>query len=163
VLTWDIGVLSYTADVQRTFTVTATQTITNTDYGVRADNSETVTGSDDVVTTIAPTLSITKTAPFSVTTGSDITFTLTVTNTGGLATGVVITDRVPAGATHVTGGSFTDPIVTWNVGDVSYATSVQRTFTVTATQTITNTDYGVSAHGGYKPIHAPQPVTVRIE
>src|SRR6202162_663739 len=54
-----------------------------------------------------PVLTISKSAPASVVSGQNLTYTLTYGNTGsGDAAGVVINDTVPAGATFVsaTGG-----------------------------------------------------------
>lgn len=165
-VSWNVGDVAYAAVEPRTFTVTATQTLTNADYAVSADNSATVLGTGGVTTTIAPTLSITKTAPSSVVAGSEITFTLMVTNTGGLATGVVITDRVPLNAAFIRADEGISPaagVLTWTLSTpLSYTRSVSRTFVVTATQTITNAHYGVMADGGYR-VPAPMPVIVRID
>ena len=166
IVTCDVGDVPYQQTAQCTFTVTATQTITNDDYRAIPTNGAPASGTDTIVTTIAPTLSIMKAAPYSVTTGSEITFTLSVTNTGGLATDVIITDAVPLNASFIrAAGSYSHNtgVLTWTLSTpLSYATTVTRTFVVTATETITNAKYGVTAKGGYRA-YAPMPVVVRVE
>ncbi len=100
-----------------------------------------------------PGLDISKTGPAKATPGEPITFTLTITNYGPItATNVLITDAIPSGANvvePVPGGSVDLPVVAWTVDELGpndAAISVQ--FVVTATQTITNSDYGVSCAEG---------------
>ena len=69
-----------------------------------------------------------------VVTGSDVTYTLTVTNHGPSdATGVVMTDDVPAGTSFVSadnGGIETAGTVTWNLGSLADGASVTVHVTV---------------------------------
>jgi uncharacterized repeat protein (TIGR01451 family) len=166
VLSWDIGQLAYGESVIRTFVVTASQTITNEHYGARSDNGSTVTGTPEVVTTIAPDLSITKSGPSMAAVGMEITYTLTVTNNGGLASGVVVTDAVPLNATFVSasdGGSLITAtnVVTWNLGGLNTYDMQELTFTVIASQTITNDDYWAIPEGG-DPVRGTDAVTTVI-
>lgn len=100
-----------------------------------------------VIITDKPLLEITKSGPDSADPGELITYTLTVTNNGLTdASGVVITDVLPTGASYVSGGTLTpENIVTWNVPSLpANGGSVQVTFTVTTDQGIVNTDYGAT-------------------
>ena len=89
-----------------------------------ANNSATDT---DTITATAD-LSVTKTAPSgTVPQFSNVVFTITVTNNGpSAATGVVVTDNLPAGLTYVSndcGASFASPTLTWNVGGLAASAS----------------------------------------
>jgi hypothetical protein len=76
---------------------------------------------------------------------------LIVTNSGNLtATNLVITDTIPSNATYITGGIKAGDVVSWTIPSLAASGGgTQTTFVVTATQTITNSDYGVRADGGY--------------
>ena len=67
--------------------------------------------------------------------GANATFTLTVTNNGpGAATGVTVTDSIPAGLTYVSntcGASYAAPTVTWNIGALANAASISCNIVVT--------------------------------
>ena len=81
-----------------------------------------------------PVISLTKTAPPSVTNGT-VTFTIAYKNSGyGAALGAVLTDKLPNGATFVSasnGGVNNAGTVTWNLGDLAPGASGQVTVTVT--------------------------------
>src|SRR5262245_12297906 len=73
-------------------------------------------------------MAISKTdAPDPVNAGSNITYTLSYSNTGNMnATGVVITDTIPANTSLVSatgGGTLAAGVVTWNIGNVSAGVS----------------------------------------
>ncbi len=109
----------------------------------------------------APHLIIDKSAPAIVTTGSPITYSLIVSNTGDLAaSNVVITDVIPTGANYLSGGTRVGNIVQWAVGTLAPNSGAQVQFVVTATQTITNSQYGVNASGGFNAQGAAALVTV---
>jgi uncharacterized repeat protein (TIGR01451 family) len=67
--------------------------------------------------------------------GATVIYTLTVTNNGPAdATGVVVTDTLPAGLTYVSddcGGLFADPTFTWNVGNLGNGASAVCNVTAT--------------------------------
>jgi uncharacterized repeat protein (TIGR01451 family) len=127
-----------TAAVTYTWPTTGVKTIFVT--ATNAVNA--VTGSHIITLTAFPILSISKSGPISVTAGSPISYTLTVTNSGGLiATNLVITDAIPAGASYIGGGTKIGSVVSWTVPSLAASSGVTRTtFIVTATQTITNSD-----------------------
>ncbi|MBD8078372.1 PKD domain-containing protein [Cellulosimicrobium arenosum] len=66
--------------------------------------------------------------------GEDVTYTVTVANTGEAgATGVDLTVAVPAGASFVAasdGGTFADGTVTWPAAELAAGTSVERELTL---------------------------------
>ncbi len=98
-----------------------------------------------------PRLSISKSGPATALAGDPITYTLTITNSGTApAANPVITDVIPAHAYYVTGGTRVGGVISWGVDSLeAFNGTTQVTFSVTATQVITNSDYRVSADGGY--------------
>jgi uncharacterized repeat protein (TIGR01451 family) len=85
-------------------------------------------------------LSLTKTLTTSgvIHVGDNVVFALTVTNSGpGNATGVVVTDTLPAGLTYVSnscGATFASPTLTWNVGALAASASATCNLTATVNQ-----------------------------
>lgn len=67
--------------------------------------------------------------------GDPVTYTLTASNAGpGDATGVTVTDTLPAGVTYLSndcGASFVDPTVTWNIGPLANGASAICNVSVT--------------------------------
>ena len=114
-------------------------------------------------------LTISKSAPETVTSGSNLTYTITYGNTGNTnATGVVIKDTVPAGTSFVSatgGGTLSAGVVTWNIGTVNAGVTGQTvsfTVNVTATSgTVTNTTYSIEA-GDISPV-AGSPVSTTVQ
>lgn len=88
---------------------------------------------------LAADLALTKTAsPAEVQPQGEVTYTLTVTNNGpGEATGVVITDTLPAGVTFVSSSQCThaNGVVTCNVGTLANGANAVRTVVVRAPST----------------------------
>ena len=120
-----------------------------------APHSQVITGTVDYHTGLASVLinpdvdlSITKTADqASYNVGNTVTYTITVSNSGlNPATGVVVTDTLPAGLTIINadGGSVAGNIITWNIASIM--AGGQQILTLTATvdtgtqgQTLINT------------------------
>ena len=108
-----------------------------------ANNSATDT---DTFSAASADLSLTKTltTPTPIHVGDNVTFALTVTNNGPAnATGVTVTDTLPAGLFYVSndcGAVFASPTLTWSVGALAVTASAtcHLTATVTQTGTITN-------------------------
>jgi uncharacterized repeat protein (TIGR01451 family) len=104
------------------------------------------------VSVALPQLSISKSGPSAVVAGRPITYTLVITNGAPVAaSSLVITDAVPIGASFVAasnGGTLEAGVVSWTVPSLDPTDWLSRTFTVTATGTITNSIYGVSCDEG---------------
>ena len=105
---------------------------------------------------LAAGLTITKSAPATVSPGASLTYTITYGNTGGAdATNVVIRDTVPTGTTFVSatdGGTEAGGVVTWNIGTVGTGVVGQTvSFTVTVTAaagfTVANDSYTIEGDG----------------
>jgi uncharacterized repeat protein (TIGR01451 family)/LPXTG-motif cell wall-anchored protein len=99
---------------------------------------------DEVLTVVAPSLSITKTADAAtVNAGDPIGFTITVTNTGaGVANNVSVNDPLPTG----TG-------VTWSIASQSGGCSI------TGTPTLSCSIPTLAANGGSASVHITSPTT----
>lgn len=96
-----------------------------------------------------PKLAISKTGPSNASVGEPISYTLTITNSSPIsATEVIVTDTLPTGAYYVNGGTMMMDVVRWTIPHLAANSSTQVHFVVTATQTITNSVYGVSCIEG---------------
>ncbi|MGW1022647.1 Ig-like domain-containing protein [Streptomyces sp. NPDC002577] len=89
-------------------------------------------------------LSVTKQGPAEVAAGGQVTYVVTVSNSGpDTATAVTVHDNLPAELTDVTasdGGTVSGTTVTWDVGDLAAGDSIQLTVTGTAPESGTLTD-----------------------
>jgi uncharacterized repeat protein (TIGR01451 family) len=116
--------------------------------------------------TPTPLLAISKSGPVQVFPGQPVTYTLTITNQGTLtATQLVISDVLPLTASYVdgSGGTLQGDTVVWELPQLAArGGEAQVTFAITATQTITNYTYWLSAEGGFQAI-GTQPVITQIE
>lgn len=101
------------------------------------------------VTLPAGGLSIRKQAPPTAVANELIRYDLAVTNhTTATLTNLLITDTIPLYADYIAGGTRSGDLLYWHVTALAPGATVTNTFVVTATQTITNHDYGVRAGGG---------------
>lgn len=100
-----------------------------------------------------PTLAIAKSAAATARIGTDLVYTITYSNSGSAASGVVVRDRLPAGASFVSasdGGTLEGDTVVWNIGDLP-ADGSNRALTLTvrvtgiAGMSIRNEDYVILA------------------
>ncbi len=120
-----------------------------------ANGWQTRIGSFKVPSCGPPALTISKTGQTQVAPNDLITYTLTVTNSGpAIATNLVITDTLPDGASYVSGGTLSgNNVVSFTLDSLAAnGGTVERSFTVTATETIINDDYAVTADSGVNAI-----------
>ncbi len=130
--------------------------ISITAYDTDADGTDDQTGGNEswYSEVVVPQLNINKSAPSQVLPGGLLTYTIKVDETGGLAdaTGVVVTDTVPADTTCCAsigqGGTLAGNDVTWSSLTISKGQSISLTFVVTVGQVpsgtlITNDAYRV--------------------
>ena len=155
---WTVGTIAADGSVNLVLTVTvdagtAGQTITNTATVTAADQTDTDASNDAAsvsVTVTAVDLGLAKAVDDATPDeGQTVTFTVTLTNTGpDAATGVSVSDPVPAGLTFVSAtpstGSYGSGTGVWTVGSVAAGGSATLTLVATVDagtrgQTITNT------------------------
>jgi virginiamycin B lyase len=137
VLTFSVGNLNAGASASFTIVDSPTAAGTLTDQAsvsgsqgdpTPADNSVTLTTSVTPNVTLTPDLALSGDAPSSVTLGSNVTDTLTVTNNGTAgATGVILTDTLPAGVTFDSATDGVTPVagvLTFNIGNLAAGASL---------------------------------------
>src|SRR5206468_3822336 len=163
VVTWNIGALAAggSGSVQLVVQVASPlangSVITNATFSIDSNETAPVAGTA-ITTTVSssPVLTLSKTdAPDPVNAGSNITYTLSYSNTGNAnASGVVITDTVPGNTTFVSatgGGTLAAGVVTWNIGSLNAgsSSSVQLVVQVTSPlpngTVITNPTYSIDS------------------
>ncbi len=148
---WTIGglangassVLTITATVTNHTAITNTATVTSTTF----DNNATNNSAQAIVNVPDANLAVTKTVTDATpAVGSNVTFTVTVTNTGpDTAQAVTVADLLPAGLTFVSAtpsvGTYAAGTGTWTVGAIANAAAptLQIVATVTTHTAITNT------------------------
>lgn len=163
-VTWNIGTVlaGGAGTVQMVVRVTSPlangTVITNSAYSITSNETASIIGVADTTTvTSAPFLVLGKAdSPDPVLAGSNITYTITYSNTGTAgATGVVITDTVPVNTTFVSatsGGIQSGGVVTWTIGPVNAGAlaTVQMVVQVGAGvangSTITNATYSMASN-----------------
>ncbi|MBI5565309.1 MAG: DUF11 domain-containing protein, partial [Chloroflexi bacterium] len=100
-----------------------------------------------------PRLSIGGSAPVAVESGAPITTTFTIGNDGLVtATNVLVTNTLPLNAIYISGGTRVGQVVSWTLGSLAPSASATVNYVVTATATLINSDYRVSAAGGHSAI-----------
>jgi RHS repeat-associated protein/uncharacterized repeat protein (TIGR01451 family) len=145
--TWALGDGEFGTGAVVTHTYPATGTYTAV---VTASDSTRLLTATTPVTIVTPIeLQVGKKGPLTASEGAPITYTLTITNTGAdWATNLVVSDAIPPGAGYVSGGARDGDVVRWAVPSLPGLSTAQVDFVVTATATITNSEYAVSAAGG---------------
>src|SRR5438034_1101136 len=164
VVTWPVGNLAAgaTGSVQMVVRVASPlangTSITNSTYSIDSNETSPVSGASvSTAVTSAPILAVSKTdSPDPVAAGGNLTYTLSYSNTGNAnATGVVLTDTIPANTTFVSataGGILASGAVTWSVGNLAAGASgsvqlVVRVASPLANGTsITNSTYSIDSN-----------------
>ncbi len=180
---WNLGTLAGGSTSSLSLTVQVDGSVANnTPLGNRAqvtwkDSSGNSFGpaSSTVSTTIytAPLLTITKEGPDEATVGSYITFTGTITNTGGTtAENVVLVDYLPAGLTFVSSSNSAiyDPVartVTWNLGSIGSSVAMPGWITVQVDGSVVNgshriNDFSVTWQDGSGTGYGPASATKEV-
>ena len=165
-VTWTIASLANGASSNLTVTVTAPGTVgslTNnvssgsTTYDPQTGNNDGSAAGATVVTSVqSADVQTTVTGPVSATAGTNLIFTILVTNLGpSTAAGVILTNMVPASLAIVnaSGGTINGNIVTWNVGGL--ASGGWNSFTLTLTPPTTGgtfTNIVASTAATYDPV-----------
>jgi uncharacterized repeat protein (TIGR01451 family) len=175
VVSWALGSLSsgQTSNLTLTVTSPASGTLTNTASvsSPTGDPNPTNNTSPPVTTTVTPVadVSVNKAGPANTFAGTNFNYTITVTNAGpSTASGVVVTDTLPAGAVFVfaSGGGTTNAgIVSWSLGSLSAGQTSNLTLTVIspASGTLTNTASVSSPTGDPNPTNnTSPPVTTTV-
>ncbi len=149
-VTWNIGGLAAGASSTVTLVVSVNRplangtVIHNGTYSIDSVETAPTAGADDTTTvTSAPVLSISKTdGPDPVNAGSNLTYTISYSNTGNAnATGVVISDTIPANTAFVSatgGGTQLAGVVTWNIGGLAAGASGTVTLVVSVNSPLAN-------------------------
>jgi uncharacterized repeat protein (TIGR01451 family) len=98
-----------------------------------------------------PDLAIAKHAPATAVTGQPFAYTLTITNSGAMtATNLLVRDALPTGADYIGGGTLVGSEVQWTIPELGgFGQTAVVSFTVSASTDAVNTDYSVTADGGF--------------
>ena len=177
VVTWPT-IVALTNGQGFTFFVTVTApaggTLTNIVSGVTSTvdpvpgNNNGADPSAITITTVTPVadLKIGKIGPATVFAGSNLTYTISVTNFGpSSAGGVVVTDALPVGVIFVSasgGGATNSGVVNWNLGTMTsgQVSNVTVTVTAPASGSLTNTANVSSPTGDPVPTNNVTPPVV---
>ena len=127
--------------------------IYNNDYTVNSSETTLTAGDPYTTTVIDPIFYLSKEVwPDPPGSNREMTYTLSLVNRGSLATGLVVTDEVPAGVTYVGGGTESGGVVTWNRPSLATGETAYFTYTVSigniADFAVVNDSYGVCSSEG---------------
>jgi uncharacterized repeat protein (TIGR01451 family) len=150
---WNIGALANGANgtLSIVATVNTTASATNTATKTAEDQPDPVAGNNSASVSITPVsadIAITKTVDVPTpSVGTNVTYTITARNNGpSNATGVQVTDLLPAGLTFVSatpsvGTTYTQLTGLWNIGAIANGASATLSIvaTVNVPTSITNT------------------------
>ena len=155
-VTWNVGDLAPEASEDITLTVMGTTGGAKTNTATASSGGNTFQPASSAATNIlVPGITVEKTGRQSMFVGSQLTFTLTATNSGDAPlTGVTITDSIPTGMTYVSSsptGTVSDDgtDVTWDIGSLALSAETSVTVTLEADEvgTLTNTASASATEG----------------
>src|SRR6202030_3994814 len=151
VVSWSLGNLASGQVSNLTVVVTApaSGSLTNTASvsSPTSDSNSTNNAPPPVITSISPVadVAIGKVAPAAVSAGSNVTYTISVTNFGpSIASSVVVTDTLPARVTFVSAsgnGVNNSGVVSWSLGNLASGqiSNLNVVVTAPASGSLTNT------------------------
>lgn len=138
--------------------------ISNTNYTVDSSETDVTSGEPYTVTIVDPILFLSKHVwPDPPGSNREMTYTLTLFNMGSLATGLVITDRVPDTVSYTRGGAYSSGVVSWSLPSLDTGESAEFAFTVYISDVmgipIVNDDYAARCAEG---VHQPGDVITSV-
>ncbi|MBM4261636.1 MAG: DUF11 domain-containing protein [Deltaproteobacteria bacterium] len=148
IATWSLGDVPPGTSGTRTLVVQVNSplpngTILNAQVSLQDTIGNSAAASQSSTVNSSPLLALTVIdSPDPVLPGGEVTYTFTVSNASAAnqtATGVTLTDTIPANATFVSasdGGVFANGIVTWTIASLAPGTSVTRTLVVKLGSTV---------------------------
>jgi uncharacterized repeat protein (TIGR01451 family) len=161
VRTWSLGTVDFGVFEQIRITVTVASPLDNgtvlaTVASLNSSQTDVISDTEETTVHSQPVLDIAKSdLPDPAQAGGSIVYTIEFSNTGNMnATGVVITDVIPANTTFESashGGNEVGGVVTWTVGTLVAGTTPYRTLVVRVDSplpvgtVITNTGYQIDS------------------
>ena len=161
-LVWDVGLITRGQTITRTIMVTVSKVatgtfLTNTVWATSGRGGSAIAAITTTAHEEAPDLYLTKAVfPNPATAGDWLTYTIALSNGGGIAPGVVITDQIDSRTTFAwasDGGFHQAGLITWPIGTLAGGRMVTRTLLVSVSQVVsgtflTNTVWAISDRGG---------------
>lgn len=161
--TGDTSVFSFTVKVKDLVSGTV---LTNDNYSVSSEPTGLTAGAPYTVTVVDPDLVIYKEIfPDPPGANREAEYRLTVRNRGSLATGLVISDVLPANVSYAGGGDETGDLISWTLPELDTGEEAEFTFMVQigdiSSVELANTTYGVCSSEGM--CAAGQPLVSQIQ
>jgi uncharacterized repeat protein (TIGR01451 family) len=143
-------VFTYSVNVNNVLSGTV---ISNDEYQVSSSKTGVVAGEVYTVTVVDPILHISKSiSPDPPGSNRAISYTLTVLNTGSLATNLDIQDHLPAGINYVSGGTYSGGVISWTLPKLDTGEFARFTFVAQVPDVagvyVLNSDYSVCSSEG---------------
>jgi uncharacterized repeat protein (TIGR01451 family) len=151
------SVFTFSVDIDQ---VPSGTVIANNVYGVDSAVTDPVAGEPLTVTVIDPIFHISKTTfPDPPGSNREVTYTLSVLNSGSLATDLEVTDQLPPGVTYVRGGSYQSGVVRWTLSELASGGVAEFSYVVyiadVAEVSVLNSQYEVCSAEGACAVGEP--------